>query len=70
LNPKKFGSLAKLWKLPLPEFIEEIYFRLFKKRVTDNVRSIEKIVKDKARKKAESKVLKEMASFNEETKIA
>ena len=34
-NPKKFGSLANTkqesWKLPLPEFIEELYFKHFKK---------------------------------------
>ena len=33
LNPKKFGSLANTkqepWKLPLPDFIEELYFKSF-----------------------------------------
>ena len=71
LNPKKFGSLSNYkqqpWKLPLPEFIEEIYFKRFKKRVPDNVRSIEQMVKDKARKKAESKARKEMARLCDET---
>ena len=74
LNPKKFGSLGNTkeqpWKLPLPEFIEEIYFKHFKKRVPENVRSIEQMVKDKTRKKVESKAHKEMASSNEETTIA
>ncbi len=68
LNPKKFGNLANTkeqpWKLPLPEFIEEIYFKRFKKRVPDNIKSIEQIVNDKARKKAESEALKETASSN------
>jgi hypothetical protein len=44
LNPKKLGSLANTklepWKLPLPEFIEELYF---KRSRPDNVRSIEQI---------------------------
>ncbi len=35
LNPKKFSSLSnnkqQPWKLSLPEFIEEIYFKHFKK---------------------------------------
>ena len=35
LNPKKFGSLAnnkqQKWKAPLSEFIEDIYFKRFKK---------------------------------------
>ena len=57
LNPKKFGGLANTkqepWKLPLPEFIEELYFKHFKKNRPDNVRSIEKMVSDSDRKKAE-----------------
>jgi hypothetical protein len=39
MNPKKFGSLAnhkqELWKSPLPDFIEEIYFKRFKKEKPD-----------------------------------
>jgi len=35
LNPKKFGSLAnhkqEPWKAPLPQFIEDIYFKRFKR---------------------------------------
>ena len=35
LNPKKFGKLAnhkqEPWKAPLPIFIEEIYFKRFKR---------------------------------------
>ena len=35
MNPKKFGGLAnhkqEKWKNPLPEFIEELYFKRFKK---------------------------------------
>ena len=35
MNPKKFGSLAnnkqEKWKSPLPIFIEDIYFKRFKK---------------------------------------
>ena len=57
LNPKKFGSLANTkqesWKLPLPDFIEELYFKHFKKNQPDDVRSIEQIVKDYNRKKEE-----------------
>lgn len=71
LNPKKFGSLSNTkqqpWKLPLPEFIEEIYFKHFKKRVPDNVTSIEQMVKDKARKKAEKKAGIETLRLNGES---
>ena len=35
MNPKKFGKLAnhkqEPWKLPLPDFVEELYFKRFKK---------------------------------------
>jgi len=39
------------WKLLLPELIEELYFKHFKKRRPENVRSIEQMVKDSTRKK-------------------
>ena len=59
LNPKKFGSLSNTiqepWKLPLPKFIKKIYFKRFKKRKPDAVKSIEQILKDKDRKKIEIK---------------
>jgi hypothetical protein len=60
LNPKKFGSLANTkqepWKLPLPEYIEELYFKHFKKSRPENVRSIEQMVRDYRRKKQERKI--------------
>ena len=68
MNPKKFGSLANTkqepWKLPLPDFIEELYFKHFKKDQPDNVRSIEQMVKDYNKKKEERRVqrLKEKES--------
>ena len=68
MNPKKFGSLANTkqepWKLPLPNFIEELYFKHFKKRRSDNVRSIEQMVNYYNGKKEERKAwrLKEKES--------
>ena len=60
LNPKKFGGLANTkqepWKLPLPEYIEELYIKHFKKNRPDNVRSIEQMVKDYRKKKRERKM--------------
>ncbi len=57
MNPKKFGSLANTkqepWKLPLPNFIEELYFKHFKKNQSENVRPIEQMVKGYNRKKEE-----------------
>jgi hypothetical protein len=46
MNPKKFGSLAnhkqEPWKAPLPIFIEDIYFKRFKKEKPDNVTKLVK----------------------------
>jgi len=62
LNPHKFGKLAnekqEPWKKPLPEFIEEIYFKRFGKKRPDVVRSIEQLVQDQREKKAERKARK------------
>lgn len=63
MNPKKFGKLAnhrqEPWKEPLPDFIESLYWKRFKKDRPDNVRSIEQMVKDAKRKQAERKVRKQ-----------
>jgi hypothetical protein len=44
MNPKKFGSLAnhkqEPWKAPLPDFIEDIYFKRFKKDKPDVVKRL------------------------------
>ena len=64
LNPKKFSGLANTkqepWKLPLPAFIEELYFKHFKKKQPDNVRSIEQMVNDYNKKKQERKTRRSM----------
>ncbi|HAM51848.1 MAG TPA: hypothetical protein DCP92_14615 [Nitrospiraceae bacterium] len=45
MNPKKFGSLAnhkqERWKVPLPDFIEELYFKRFKKEKPDVVKRLQ-----------------------------
>jgi hypothetical protein len=55
LNPTKFGSLAnhkqEPWKVPLPQFIEELYFQRFGKHCPDTVSSIEDMVMCKKEKK-------------------
>jgi hypothetical protein len=63
MNPKKLSGKAnhkqELWKVPLPEFIEELYFKRFGKSRPDNVRSVEQIVQDKKQKQAEQKARKQ-----------
>ena len=59
MNPKKFGKLAnhkqEPWKLPLPDFIEELYFKRFKKDRPVVVKSVERSVKERKRKREERK---------------
>jgi hypothetical protein len=63
MNPKKLGGKAnhkqEPWKVPLPEFIEELYFKRFGKTRPDNVRSVEQMVQEKKRKQAERKTRKQ-----------
>ena len=63
MNPKKFGKLAnhrqEPWKLPLPQFIEELYFKHFGKRSPDRVLSLEEWAREKKQKKQEKKARKE-----------
>jgi hypothetical protein len=63
LNPRKFSKYANVnqepWKKPLPEFIEEFYFKRFGKKEPDAVRSIEQLVQDQVEKKAKRKQRKD-----------
>ncbi len=59
MNPKKLGKLAnhkqEPWKEPLPDFIESLYRKRFKQNRQENIRSVERMVKEKKRKQAERK---------------
>jgi hypothetical protein len=59
MNPRKLGKLdnhkQEPWKLPLPQFIEELYLRRFGKAAPDEVVSIEDRAKRIAAKKAKRK---------------
>lgn len=49
MNPAKLGKLdnhkQEPWKLPLPQFIEELYLKQFGKTAPDTVMSIEERVR-------------------------
>jgi len=47
------------WKEPLPDFIESLYRKRFKKDRPENVRSVERMVKEEKRKQAERKAQKQ-----------
>ena len=64
LNPRKFGKIAnhrqEPWKAPLPVFIEDIYFKRFRKKRPDNIKSIEQILKDRLRSKEKRSIKKQL----------
>ena len=57
MNPQKLGKLAnhqqERWKVPLPEFIEELYLKRFGQAGPDRAMSIEEWAKEIKRKKRE-----------------
>lgn len=63
LNPDKLGKIdnhkQETWKAPLPQFIEEIYFKRFKKTAPDVVKSIKEHLADEKAKKERQKKAKE-----------
>jgi hypothetical protein len=73
LNPKKLGGMAnhnqEPWKLPLPQFIEKLYFKRFGKTRPDVVRSIEEMVREKKQKQAERKASNREAAGSEQPAV-
>ena len=69
MNPKKLGGKAnhhqEPWKLPLPEFIEELYFKRFGKTRPDGIRSVEEMARDEKQKRAERKARNEQEQHRE-----
>jgi hypothetical protein len=63
MNPKSFGKLAnhrqEKWKLPLPQFIEELYFKRFGRTQPEQVTSIEQVAEAIHRKNEEKKQIRQ-----------
>jgi hypothetical protein len=59
LNPDKLGKIdnhkQETWKAPLSQFIEEIYFKRFKKEMPDEVKPLEQIIKEHKMKDEKAK---------------
>lgn len=59
LNPDKLGKIdnheQELWKAPLPQFIEDVYFKRFKREEPVIVRSLKEIIADDKLRKEKKK---------------
>ena len=66
LNPDKLGKIdnhrQEPWKAPLPQFIENIYFKRFKRDQPETVRPLKQILKEMEFKKKLQKEKKEEQS--------
>ena len=63
LNPDKLGKIdnhkQEAWKAPLPQFIEEIYFKRFKREEPETVKPLKQIMAEMDFKKKQEKAKKE-----------
>jgi len=63
LNPDKLGKIdnhkQETWKAPLSQFIEEIYFKRFKREEPSVVKSFAELMKEEKIKKEKDKKAKE-----------
>lgn len=74
LNPDKLGKIdnhkQETWKAPLPQFIEEIYFKRFKRKTPDTVKPLKEIIAKQEKKKKEQKKAKdERRKLRDETVV-
>lgn len=63
LNPDKLGKIdnhkQEPWKAPLPQFIEDIYFKRFKREEPLIVKSIKQLIAEEKVKKEKQKKVKD-----------
>ena len=66
MNPAKLGKLdnhkQEPWKVPLPQFIEELYLKQFGKSAPDTVMSIEELVRLAHERKEAKRAAKQQSS--------
>lgn len=69
MNPKKFGKIdnhhQEPWKLPLPQFIESLYWKRFGKERPEVVLSIEDLARKQEAKKAANREAKRLRANTE-----
>ena len=72
LNPDKLGKIdnhkQETWKVPLPQFIEDIYIKRFKREEPVTVRCLNDIIADdKAKKEKKKKEKAKKRALREQT---
>lgn len=71
LNPDKLGKIdnhkQEPWKTPLPQFIEHIYFKRFKRQEPETVKPLKQVMKEMEVKKKLQKKEKEERKKQQET---
>jgi len=74
MNPAKLGKIdnhkQEPWKLPLPQFIEELYFKRFGKTSPEAVLSVEERCRREAAKKEERRIARQRAVDSATTREA
>lgn len=64
MNPKTFGKLdnhhQEAWKIPLPQYIDHLYFKRFGREQPETVLSIEEKIRLDERKKDEKRAAKQL----------
>jgi len=63
MNPDKLGKIdnhkQEPWKAPLPQFIEEVYIKRFKRETPETVKPLKEIIAEQEKKKKEQKKAKD-----------
>lgn len=71
LNPDKLGKIdnhrQEPWKTPLPQFIEHVYFKRFKREEPETVKPLKQVMKEMEVKKKLQKKKKEERKKQQET---
>lgn len=71
LNPDKLGKIdnhrQESWKAPLPQFIESIYFKRFKREEPETVKPLKQIMAEMEAKKKLQKEKKKERKMQQET---
>lgn len=68
MNPDKLGKIdnhrQETWKAPLPQFVEEIYFKRFKREAPESIKPLAQIMAEQKKAKEERRKFRDEAANN------